>query len=654
MHGYSSSEESDDPYRPRHVPAKTSSNDQKKKKKKTPPQPSINQVWKGIQEKKFNKAFAVLPFDPVLPASLEKPNELLNNGFERAAEECRRRVEKIIQECYRVSSQYRDPKWDLDWDLKREKGYCLNSLGHTQWPLCRTTLSDPSALIPKAIKRVHEVFEKPTFLKNAQFSASAPGSTPTSAFKGSYSTVMAYAKAHGDFASLAGALIGEGLADLSGGVTTELLTSDILDLECFWENELAKVSEEFLFGCSTGVLDGGYGERNGISEGHAYVVMEARTLHSGERLIKLRNPWCAQRWIGVEVPWKLQFNEKFQVKLSKGLQGQYSFYMHFRIHERDRHGAEDFIVRSHGNHLMDRSVSIELPDMPAGYSIFMSVTGERDTSISSVEDVVKRECKKSPGYERSRSSKEPESRQKERHKLWKRQHINREVTKQQTKKNNYKRDRKLAKKADIAKAKDESSGSEPNLDSSSTGNGEETKTASDDKSEGDADGDSNKRVADDDKAAAIPVPISTPKIDDSDGDSCDSPIEDWEELYIDDDMVGKPRLTPQGPPKRHDEHYESEEEGLPDPWNATCIVGVRVYSMGEDLEVHIVMEGSELLEGGMGKKGEVDPDNAQVNSGGEREQREDLESDEMRKSQNLKSTLRRLIQKQSNTSQARI
>jgi len=98
----------------------------------------------------------------------------------------------------------------------------------------------------------------------------------------------AYAKAHGDFSSLIGGWIGEGLEDLSGGVTTELLSSDILDLDGFWENELSCVNEEFLFGCSTGLLDGGYGNRNGITERHAYVVMEARTLKSGTRLVKLR------------------------------------------------------------------------------------------------------------------------------------------------------------------------------------------------------------------------------------------------------------------------------------------------------------------------------------------------------------------------------
>ncbi|KAK7228364.1 hypothetical protein V2G26_000534 [Clonostachys chloroleuca] len=42
-----------------------------------------------------------------------------------------------------------------------------------------------------------------------------------------------YAKAHGDYASIEGGFGGEGIEDLSGGITSELFTSDILDKERF-------------------------------------------------------------------------------------------------------------------------------------------------------------------------------------------------------------------------------------------------------------------------------------------------------------------------------------------------------------------------------------------------------------------------------------
>ncbi|KAK4188609.1 putative calpain [Podospora australis] len=657
MHGYSSSSESDDDYNYRKnrttVPAATNSNDKtkQKKKRKLPPQQSINRIWKRFSNKRFNKAVSVLPFDPVLPPTIsERSNELLSAGYERAATECRRKVQKIIQECRRVNMRYRDPGWDLDWDLKMEKGHCLNSLGRTKYDLSMSTMLNPSAVVPKAVKRVHEIFEKPTFMANVSGNDVKQGSLGDCWLMASFSGLAnvedgikricveydtrigiygfvfyrdgewiysiiddklflrspcwdspsmqrdllqqidredvervyrqtyqtgskalffaqckdqnetwvpliekAYAKAHGDYASLSGGWIGEGLEDLSGGVTTELLASDILDLDGFWENELSRVNDEFLFGCSTGLLDGGYGDRDGISEGHAYVVMEARTLKNGTRLLKLRNPWgktkkgiwegawsdgskewttevqeelghqfgsdsvfwisyedllrkyqhfdrtrlfrekdwrCCQRWIGVEVPWKPQYNEKFHIKLTKesplvvvlsqldnryfkGLTGQYSFRLQFRLHEEGRPDPEDYIVRSHGNYLMDRSVSIELPCMlPGSYSVFISVIGERDTDVPSIEDVVKRECKKrveneklaQVGYaydlahskaaahleavkklrKKADQKKASDARVHERRKLWEKRHLNREITKKQGRKNNAKLEAKQA------------------------------------------------------------------------------------------------------------------------------------------------------------------------------------------------------------------
>ncbi|PHH87549.1 hypothetical protein CDD83_8702 [Cordyceps sp. RAO-2017] len=572
MHGYSSSEESEDPRRPRVQPTNDNNQTQKKtRKKKLPPQKSINAIWKKFSRRQFHKALCILPFDPVAPAVSDRPNELLSDSYERAAEECRRKVQKIAQECKRINTRYRDPGWDLDWDLKYQRGHCLNSLGEQSFDISRSKLLGMDHSIPKAVKRVHEIFQKPTFMADVNggdvkqgilgdcwimagltamanveggirracvaydakigiygfvfyrdgewiysiiddklYLKSPCWDCPSlqrdllqqidredveKVYRNTYQTgskalffaqcrdqnetwvpllEKAYAKAHGDYYSLSGGHVGEGIEDLSGGVTTELFTSDILDTDEFWDKEMSRVNQEFLFGCSTGLLEYGYGQRDGIREAHAYSVLEARTLRSGQRLVKLRNPWgkvrkglwegpwsdgskewsaeaqeelghkfgndsvfwipyedllrkythfdrtrlfrdadwrCCQRWIGVDVPWKAQYHEKFHIKLTKdsplvlvlsqldgryfkGLQGQYTFHIHFRLHYQDKPDAEDYIVRSHGNYFMKRSVAVEIPDLPTGnYVVYLKVVGERDQSAPSVEEVVKRECK---------------------------------------------------------------------------------------------------------------------------------------------------------------------------------------------------------------------------------------------------------------------
>ncbi|TGJ84991.1 hypothetical protein E0Z10_g3789 [Xylaria hypoxylon] len=888
--GYSSSSDSDEPPHKANTTTTSNSNQKKKKKRKPPPQQSINKIWRRFATKKYTKALSVLPFDPVpLPSNPEGPNEFVSAGYERAREECSRRVKKIIQECKRVNTRYRDPGFDLDWDLKMGKGNCLNYLGSSKFDMTNTRYSTITS-VPKAVKRVHEVFEKPTFLKDidgadikqgglgdcwfiASLSALAnvegavkrvcveydtrvgiygfvfyrdgewiysivddklyltspnwdspsmqrdlmnqiDRESPEKDYRRTYQTgskalffgqcknqnetwvalfEKAYAKAHGDFGSLAGGWIGEGLEDLTGGVTTELLASDILDLDEFWENEVSKVNQEFLFGCSTGLLDGGYGDRNGIREGHAYVVMDARTLKSGERLVKLRNPWgkirkgvwegpwsdgskewnqdvkeelghqfgndsvfwirfedmvekyqhfdrtrlfrdadwqCSQRWIGVEVPWKPQWNEKFHFKLTKesplvlvlqqldnryfkGLRGQYSFRLHFRVHEQGRPGSEDYVVRSHGNYLMNRSVTIEIPSMePGDYSVFLSVVAERDTEMLSIEDIVKRECRKREendkfaqvGYtydlahskgvahlehvaslcKKSDQKKASTSRMEERRKMWEKRHLNREIAKKQSKKNLEKRDRgreagnakrKAKEETEVAEKKRQQEKEEAECKkeeeekpkdaavqtdtpkrgedkSSQTGSGESNSSAQSDtsgsrpvtpesdKSESTMDESKEEKdatppvasepsqptTAEPEVTQKKPAAGTTPTYP-SDCDSSDSPVEDWELLYSSDDMTKKPRMaTPQPAATTTTEVVETDgESSLPDPWNAICIVGFRVYSKDENLDLRVVIEGGDLAEGGMGEKGAADIDNAQMNAGGGREEKKEAD-----------------------------
>lgn len=90
-------------------------------------------------------------------------------------------------------------------------------------------------------------------------------------------------------------LFSEAIEDLTGGVTSDILTSNILDKDRFWNEELMKVNEEFLFGCGTGLfsnwLDPSYRgpprDRKGISENHSYSIMDAKEI-DGQRLLRMR------------------------------------------------------------------------------------------------------------------------------------------------------------------------------------------------------------------------------------------------------------------------------------------------------------------------------------------------------------------------------
>ncbi|TEY86630.1 hypothetical protein BOTCAL_0005g00520 [Botryotinia calthae] len=276
----------------------------------------------------------------------------------------------------------------------------------------------------------------------------------------------AYAKAHGDYAAIEGGHTGEGLEDLTGGVTTEVFSTDILDKEYFWKEELLKVNKDFLFGCAAGIF-WGRGYRKGIYEGHAYSILRAVEI-DGQRLVLLRNPWgegewkgawsdgskewtpewmeklehrfgddgsfwmsyddllkkfqtfdrtrlftdewkVTQSWASMEVPWTVNYHDtKFSFTLDNaapvmivlsqldsryfcGLEGQYRFELSFRIHKA---GEEDYIVRSHGNYWMRRSVTAEL-ELPAGeYDVLMKVKAFKDGSSLPVEDVVRNNAKR--------------------------------------------------------------------------------------------------------------------------------------------------------------------------------------------------------------------------------------------------------------------
>lgn len=478
-----------------------------------------------------------------------------------------------------------------------------------------------------------------------------------------------------------------------------------------------------------------------------------------------------QRWIGVEVPWKPQYNEKFHIKMSKesplvlvlsqldtryfrGLQGQYNFRLQFRLHEEGKPGAEEYIVRSHGNYLMDRSVSVELPSVgPGNYVVFISIIGERDTRVLSTEDVIKREAKGREENEKlaqvgqaynlahskaashldrlskvrkkAEGKKASESRCKERRKNWERRQIQRDIAAKQKSKDEAKKTRLRAEKkakADAAaqekaeraeaekaaadkaaeeqkqkqaasKAKDssvqtdskafkeEGSQTEMEADSASTtstsssSSGTPQYTPHDSPSSQAAQPVENKEekvsvppadattgdsspleVAPSPASPSVPTPDAPqqkpielkvhccscdcsckkkpPKVEETDYSS-DSPVEDYENLYDEDDLTPTLRLatSPVTPATATTNGAESEDEDTPDPWNAIAVIGFRVYSKDEGLELRVIMEGGALEQDGMGSLGEADLDNAVSNAAGQRSQKKQEEEENKKKQQ---------------------
>jgi hypothetical protein len=91
--------------------------------------------------------------------------------------------------------------------------------------------------------------------------------------------------------------MGEGIEDLTGAVSTEILLTDICDTASFWNERLLKVNTDFLVTCDSNFkIDQA---RNGLISNHAYSIHRAVEIQ-GHRLLLVRNPWGESEWNG---PW---------------------------------------------------------------------------------------------------------------------------------------------------------------------------------------------------------------------------------------------------------------------------------------------------------------------------------------------------------------
>lgn len=89
------------------------------------PQTSIDQFWASFTTKFPGKPQRILPANVYAKTKAAKSPKGVVHGeaaiksYEQASAECIAAVEKIAKECRRVNMKYRDPHFDIEFDLKR-------------------------------------------------------------------------------------------------------------------------------------------------------------------------------------------------------------------------------------------------------------------------------------------------------------------------------------------------------------------------------------------------------------------------------------------------------------------------------------------------------------------------------------------------------
>jgi hypothetical protein len=116
----------------------------------------------------------------------------------------------------------------------------------------------------------------------------------------------AYAKAHGDYEAIDFGHVGEGVEDMTGGVTTTIATNRVLRKDRLWR-ELSSSDGQFVFGlsaCQVGRADAD----SGVALDHAYTILKAVEVETEDgrglvRLVKIRysnfhrHPFSRSKWV---------------------------------------------------------------------------------------------------------------------------------------------------------------------------------------------------------------------------------------------------------------------------------------------------------------------------------------------------------------------
>lgn len=511
----------------------------------------------------------------------------------------------------------------------------------------------------------------------------------------------AYAKVHGDYEAIEGGISGEAVEDMTGGVTTNIMTNKILSKERLWK-ELLNVNKQFIFAASSPWLGSDSEARRGLALSHAYSILKAVEEEDEEgnkvRLVLIRNPWgkrawngvgewngpwsdgskewtpywmnklnhrfgddgefwmsyddlrskfnmldrtrlfdhewtVVQQWTSVNVSWVSGYlNTKFLVEIKKagptvfvlsqlddryfrGLEGQYRFDLHFLLQEEGA-DAGDHIVRARGAWFGNRSISAEVDLEPGRYEVLPKIAAVKIPAKSEVQDVVKEWAEKNPqklrqigmNYDLANAKgvvelTEEEKKAKEAKKKAEKEKAEKEkaekekAEKKKAKKPKHKGKKKarkeevVEKKKDKPEAKEEEKEEESSEEEESEEDIEEGKEGEDvegegaDESEDEEESEESEEEEEEEGGAkktgkhkkktapAAPKPSA----------AADYPTPP--EVGVDPD--GGPSLEDADAAPQPAANPPPTEEKI-NPWNAVCVIGLRVYSKDQNVTIKLV------------------------------------------------------------------
>lgn len=136
-----------------------------RKVRKQPPQKTIDDFWSSFNTDYPGKVLSILPKDVYAKSKAAKQlkgtvvGQAALKSYDQAAAECEAAVQQISQECKRVNMRYRDKHFDIEFDLKKGYRRCLDGI----WGFDPNAPPEEAPPMPRAVKRVPQIFKKPQF-----------------------------------------------------------------------------------------------------------------------------------------------------------------------------------------------------------------------------------------------------------------------------------------------------------------------------------------------------------------------------------------------------------------------------------------------------------------------------------------------------------